>query len=119
MQIAGLLLIGVLAGVFAGMFGIGGGLIIVPALALLYGMKQHAAVGTSLGALLLPVGALSAWVYWRNGNVNVKYSVLLAAGLLVGAFVGAKLVEPVSDLTLRRMFGAFLLIISVRMLWGK
>ena len=119
MQIAGLLLIGVLAGVFAGMFGIGGGLIIVPALALLYGMKQHAAVGTSLGALLLPVGALSAWVYWKNGNVNVKYSVLLAAGLLVGAFVGAKLVEPVSDLTLRRMFGAFLLIVSVRMLWGK
>ena len=119
MQIAGLLLIGVLAGVFAGMFGIGGGLIIVPALALLYGMKQHAAVGTSLGALLLPVGALSAWVYWKNGNVNVKYSVLLAAGLLVGAFVGAKLVEPVSDVTLRRMFGAFLLIVSVRMLWAK
>ena len=119
MQIAGLLLIGVLAGVFAGMFGIGGGLIIVPALAVLYGMKQHAAVGTSLGALLLPVGALSAWVYWKNGNVNVKYSVLLAAGLLVGAFVGAKLVEPVSDVTLRRMFGAFLLIVSVRMLWGK
>ena len=119
MQVVGLLLVGTLAGVFAGMFGIGGGLIIVPALALLYGMKQHAAVGTSLGALLLPVGALSAWVYWRNGNVNVKYSVLLAAGLLVGAFVGAKLVEPISDLTLRRMFGAFLLIVSVRMLWGK
>ena len=119
MQVVGLLLVGTLAGVFAGMFGIGGGLIIVPALALLYGMKPHAAVGTSLGALLLPVGALSAWVYWRNGNVNVKYSVLLAAGLLVGAFVGAKLVEPVSDLTLRRMFGAFLLIVSVRMLWAK
>ena len=119
MQVVGLLLVGTLAGVFAGMFGIGGGLIIVPALALLYGMKQHAAVGTSLGALLLPVGALSAWVYWRNGNVNVKYSVLLAAGLLGGAFVGAKLVEPVSDLTLRRMFGAFLMIVSVRMLWGK
>ena len=119
MQVVGLLLVGTLAGVFAGMFGIGGGLIIVPALPLLYGMKQHAAVGTSLGALLLPVGALSAWVYWRNGNVNVKYSVLLAAGLLVGAFVGAKLVEPVSDLTLRRMFGAFLLIVSVRMLWAK
>jgi hypothetical protein len=82
-------------------------------------MKQHAAVGTSLGALLLPVGALSAWVYWKNGNVNLKYSVLLAAGLLVGAFLGAKLVEPVSDLTLRRMFGAFLLVVSVRMLWGK
>ena len=119
MQVVGLLMIGMLAGVFAGMFGIGGGLIIVPALALLYGMKQHAAVGTSLGALLLPVGALSAWVYWRNGQLNVKYSALLAAGLLVGAFLGAKLVEPVSDLTLRRLFGAFLLIVSVRMLWGR
>jgi uncharacterized protein len=119
MQLAGLVTIGVLAGVFSGMFGIGGGLIIVPALALLYGMKQHAAVGTSLGALLLPVGALSAWVYWKNGNLNIKYSALLAAGLLVGAFVGAKLVEPVSDLTLRRMFGVFLLIVSARMLWGK
>ena len=119
MQVVGLLMIGVLAGVFSGMFGIGGGLIIVPALALLYGMKQHAAVGTSLGALLLPVGALSAWVYWKNGQLNAKYSALLAAGLLVGAFVGAKLVEPVSDLTLRRMFGAFLLIVSVRLLWGR
>lgn len=116
---AGLVLVGMIAGVFAGMFGIGGGLIVVPALVLLYGMKQHAAVGTSLGALLLPVGAIGAWVYWKNGNVNLRYSALLAAGLLVGAFLGAKLVEPVSDLALRRMFGAFLLVVSVKMLWGK
>ena len=119
MQTAGLVLIGVLAGVFAGMFGIGGGLIIVPALALLYGMRQHEAVGTSLGALLLPVGAWAAWVYWKAGNLNIKYSALLAVGLLCGAFVGAKLVEPVSDLALRRMFGVFLLVVSVRMLWVK
>ena len=76
----GLVLVGALAGVFAGMFGIGGGLIIVPALAVLYGMKQHEAVGTSLGALLLPVGALSAWVYWKNGKLNVKYSALHRRG---------------------------------------
>ena len=119
MQIAGLVLIGAAAGVLAGMFGIGGGLIIVPALVILFGFKQHAAVGTSLGALLLPVGAIGAWVYWKNGNVNLRYSALLAAGLLVGAFLGAKLVEPVSDLALRRMFGVFLLVVSVRMLWGK
>jgi hypothetical protein len=119
MQSAGLLLIGLAAGVLAGMFGIGGGLIIVPALAILYGMKQHEAVGTSLGALLLPVGALSAWVYWKNGNLNVGFSALLAVGLLAGGYVGAKLVEPVSDLVLRRMFGAFLLVVSAKMLWGK
>jgi uncharacterized membrane protein YfcA len=119
MQSLGLILVGVLAGVFAGMFGIGGGLVIVPALAILYGMRQHAAVGTSLGALLLPVGALSAWVYWRNGNLNIRYSMLLAVGLVLGAYLGAKLVEPVSDLTLRRMFGAFMLVVSIKMLWGK
>jgi uncharacterized membrane protein YfcA len=119
MQTLGLLAIGIVSGVAAGMFGIGGGLIIVPALVLLYKMSQHAAVGTSLGAILMPVGALAAWVYWKNGNLNVKYSLLIAAGLLVGGFLGAKLVEPVSDLTMRRLFGGFLLLVSIKMMWGR
>jgi uncharacterized membrane protein YfcA len=119
MQTLGLLAIGIVAGVAAGMFGIGGGLIIVPALVLLYKMSQHAAVGTSLGAILMPVGALAAWVYWKNGNLNVRYSLLIAAGLLVGGFLGAKLVEPVSDLTMRRLFGGFLLLVSIKMIVGK
>jgi uncharacterized membrane protein YfcA len=119
MHTAGLLMVGLGAGVLAGMFGIGGGLVIVPALALIFGMKQHAAVGTSLGALLLPVGALSAWVYWKNGNLNVGYSALIALGLFLGAYVGARLVEPVSDVTLRRMFGVFLILVSLRLIWGK
>lgn len=119
MQTLGLLAIGVLAGVCAGMFGIGGGLIIVPALVFFYGLTQHAAVGTSLGAILLPVGALSAWVYWKNGNLNVAYSALIALGLFFGAYVGARLVQPVSDLTLRRMFAGFLVLVAVRMFWQK
>ena len=119
MQSAGLLLIGGLAGVTAGMFGIGGGLIIVPALVLIYGLSQHTAVGTSLGALLLPVGALSAWVYWKNGQLNVGYSALIAVGLFFGAFIGAKLVQPVSDLTLRRLFAGFLVVVSIRLFWEK
>jgi uncharacterized membrane protein YfcA len=119
MQMLGLVAIGIVAGIAAGMFGIGGGLIIVPALVLISRISQHAAVGTSLGAILLPVGALGAWVYWKNGNLNMRYALLIAAGLLVGGFVGAKLVEPVSDLTLRRMFGGFLLLVSLRMILGK
>lgn len=119
MQTLGLLLIGALAGVCAGMFGIGGGLIIVPALVFFYGLTQHAAVGTSLGAILLPVGALSAWVYWKNGNLNVAYAVLIAVGLFLGAYIGARLVQPVSDLTLRRMFAGFLILVAVRMFWQK
>ncbi len=117
MQTVGLLAIGVLAGISAGMFGIGGGLIVVPALVFFYRLSQYAAVGTSLGALLLPVGALSAWVYWKNGNLNVGYAVLLAAGLLLGGYLGARHVEPMPDLTLRRMFGAFLFLVSIRMMW--
>ena len=119
MQAAGLILVGVAAGVCAGMFGIGGGLIIVPALVFFFGMTQHSAVGTSLGAILLPVGVLGAYVYWKNGHVNVAYAAWIAAGLIVGAFLGAKLVQPVSDLTLRRMFGVFMIIAAVKMLWGK
>ena len=119
MQTAGLLLIGVLAGVSAGMFGIGGGLIVVPALVFFCGLTQHAAVGTSLGALLLPVGALSAWVYWKNGNLNVGYAALIALGLFLGAYLGARLVQPVSDLTLRRMFAGFLVLVAVRMFWQR
>ena len=119
MQVVGLLLVGILAGVCSGMFGIGGGLIIVPALVFFYGLTQHAAVGTSLGAILLPVGALSAWVYWKNGNLNIGYSALIAVGLFLGAYFGARLVQPVSDLTLRRMFAAFLILVAVRMFWQK
>jgi hypothetical protein len=119
MHVVGLALIGIAAGICAGMFGIGGGLIIVPALVFFYGLSQHAAVGTSLGAILLPVGALSAWVYWKNGNLNVTYALLIAAGLLVGAYFGAKLVQPVSDLTLRRLFAGFLFIVSIRLFWQK
>ncbi len=119
MQMLGLLALGLAAGVCAGMFGIGGGLIIVPALVLFYGLSQHSAVGTSLGALLLPVGALSAWVYWKNGNLNVGYAALIALGLFLGAYVGARLVQPVSDLTLRRLFAGFLILVSVRMFWEK
>jgi hypothetical protein len=119
MHTLGLLAIGLAAGVSAGMFGIGGGLIIVPALVLIYGLSQHAAVGTSLGAILLPVGALSAWVYWKNGNLNVGYSALIATGLFLGAYVGARFVQPMSDLTLRRLFAGFLIIVSVRMFLQK
>ena len=58
-------------------------------------------------------------MYYRNGNLNVRYSLLIAAGLLVGAFLGAKLVQPVTDLTLRRMFGGFMFLMTIKMLWGK
>ncbi|HUQ80360.1 MAG TPA: sulfite exporter TauE/SafE family protein, partial [Gemmatimonadaceae bacterium] len=80
------ILIGVAAGVLSGLFGIGGGVVIVPALLLVARMSPLTATGTSLGALLLPVGALGAWEYYRKGQLDLRVSLLLALGLFVGAF---------------------------------
>jgi uncharacterized protein len=110
--------IGLVAGVVSGFFGIGGAVVIVPSLLLLVRLEPHMASGTSLAALLLPVGLLGAAEYYRRGQVNIPYAVIIAAGLFVGALVGAKFAGSVSGPTLQRAFGAFLLLVSVRLLVG-
>jgi len=111
-----LLGIGLAAGVLSGLFGIGGGVIIVPALLVFARMTPAAATGTSLGALLLPVGALGAWEYYRNGNLDVRSALLLAVGLFFGAYGGAKLNQVLSPVQAKRAFAVFLMVIAVR-LW--
>ena len=111
--------IGVIAGVASGLFGVGGAIVMIPALVMLLKMSQHAANGTSLAALLLPVGLLGVAEYYRRGEVNVPYAILLALGLFIGAWLGAKLAGGVSDLALRRAFGVFLLLAAGRLLLGR
>lgn len=111
-------LIGLVGGVVSGLFGIGGAIVIVPALVLLVKVPQHTASGTSLAALLLPVGLLGAIEYYRRGQVNLPYAGLIAAGLFVGAFVGAHLAGGLSDVVMRRAFGGFLLLIAAKLLVG-
>jgi uncharacterized membrane protein YfcA len=111
-----LLLIGLVAGVFAGMFGIGGGLVIVPALLFIVKMKELEAIGTSLAALIPPVGLLGAFEYYRNGYMNMRYAMLIALGLFVGAYFGAKIVIGLPPSTIRRLYAGFLLVIATRML---
>src|SRR5438552_18285 len=84
-----LLLIGFVAGIAGGMFGIGGGAIMVPAMVLLLHMDQKFSTGTSIAAQILPIGILGAVVYYRPGNISIKYAVLIALGLLVGNLLGA------------------------------
>src|SRR2546426_11386954 len=98
-------LLGLVAGVVSGLFGIGGAIVIIPGLVLLAKLPQHTANGTSLAALLLPVGILGVLEYNRRGQVNFGYAAIIAAGLLIGAFVGAKLAGPVSEGARRRAFG--------------
>lgn len=116
--ILSLLGIGLGAGVLSGMFGIGGGIIIVPALMLVARLAPHAATGTSLGALLLPVGALGAWTYWKSGNLDVRMSLLVAIGLLFGAWLGARLALQLPPLVLKRTFAAFLVLVAARLWWS-
>jgi uncharacterized membrane protein YfcA len=111
--------LGLAAGVLSGLFGVGGGLIIVPVLILVLKMDVRSAAGTSLAALLLPVGALGAYTYWRDGHVQVLYASLLALGLFVGAFLGANLALQLPTGVLERALGAILVATGVRLLiWG-
>ena len=113
-----LLLVGLAAGVAGGMFGIGGGAIMVPAMVLLIGMDQKFATGTSIAAQILPIGILAAIVYYRNGNVNIKYAVFIAIGLIVGNFFGALFANQpfISSETMKKLYGIFLLLIGLRYL---
>lgn len=108
--------LGLVAGVVSGLFGVGGAIVIVPGLVLLAKLPQHTAHGTSLAALLLPVGILGTLEYYKRGQVNIAFATVVAVGLLIGAYFGAKLAGTMSDVMLRRAFGVFLLVVSVRLL---
>lgn len=110
---AAMLAVGVAAGVLGGLFGIGGGLVIVPALVLLVGLNQKTATGTSLFALLWPVGALGVWEYWRRGEMRGDLGTWIAIGLVGGIFLGAKLTAPLSPATMKRAYGVFLIVIGI------
>ena len=110
--------VGIVAGVLAGMFGIGGGIVIGPALILLAKFQPQVATGTSLGALLLPVGALGAWEYWRRGNLNIAAALWIALGLFLGAWFGARIAQALSGPQLQKAFAIFLVLIAIRV-WVK
>ena len=109
-------LLGLVAGMVSGLFGVGGAIVIIPGLVLLAKLPQHTAHGTSLAALLLPVGLLGALEYYKRGQVNVAFAAVVAVGLLIGAYFGARLAGTMSDVMLRKAFGIFLLVVSVKLL---
>lgn len=111
--------LGVLAGVFSGLIGIGGGVIIVPALVFLFGFSQHQAQGTTLALLVPPIGILAAWTYYTQGYVDVKVAALICLGFFFGGLLGAKLATSLSNAVLEKVFGVALLLIAVKMILAK
>jgi len=108
---------GVLAGTLAGMFGIGGATIIIPALVYFLGLNQHQAQGTAIAALLPPVGLLAALRYYYAGNVIINIALWTSLGFFAGGLMGGVIAQPIPDLLLRRLFAVYLIAIAIKMLF--
>jgi hypothetical protein len=114
-----MLLVGLVVGMVSGVVGIGGGILFVPALVWLAGMDQHRAQGTSLGALLAPVGILAFLEYYRKGNADLRVAALLAAGFLVGGYFGAVGAQHIPEIWLRRIFAVTLIAVGGLMFFSQ
>ncbi|MBI5444963.1 MAG: TSUP family transporter [Deltaproteobacteria bacterium] len=112
-------LLGVLAGTVSGLIGIGGAVIIIPALVWLLGFTQHQAQGTALALMVPPIGLLAAWTYYKAGYVDVKAALLICAGFFVGGLLGGKLAVALPAAALRRAFGVVIFLMSLRMIFGR
>jgi len=110
-------LVGLIGGVFSGLFGIGGGAVMIPALMFFLGMTQHQAQGTCLAILLPPIGILAVLRYYQAGHVNFIVALFVALGFIFGAYLGADAVQGVTGQTLSRGFGAFLILLGMKMVF--
>ncbi|TXC81787.1 sulfite exporter TauE/SafE family protein [Luteibaculum oceani] len=114
-----LALIGVVAGILSGFVGIGGGILIVPALVFLLGLTQHQAQGTSLALMLPPIGIMAVYNYYKADSVNWKYALVIAVCFVLGGYLGSKLSLALSPQKVKRIFGVFMLLVALKMIFSK
>ena len=114
-----LIVIGTITGVMAGMLGIGGAIIMIPALVFLLGISQQTAQGTSLAVMLPPIGIIAAYNYYKAGQVNIRFAIILAVFFLVGSYFGSKLALNIPQPVLKKIFGILLLLVAAKMLLSK
>jgi uncharacterized membrane protein YfcA len=111
-----LIVLGLVSGALAGILGVGGGVIIVPALIYFFHFSQKTAQGTTLALLVPPIGILAAYAYYRAGHVDIKAAILIIFGFLAGSFLSAHFANNINEVYLTRIFGAFLLLVALKML---
>lgn len=114
-----LILTGLVTGAFAGMMGLGGGLILIPALVFVFGFTQQQANGTSLAVMLPPIGMFAAYNYYKAGQVNLKYALILAATFMIGSYFTSAWATKIPEATLRKIFSIFLFLVAIRMFFSK
>ena len=111
-----LIAIGLVGGFIAGSLGVGGGIIIVPALIFILGLTQHQAQGTSLAMMLAPIGILAALNYYREGYVNIGYALVLMAVFILGGYLGSLFAIHLPATALKKIFGILMLVVGLRMI---
>ena len=114
-----LLVIGLMAGILSGMIGVGGGIIIVPALVYFMSASQYQAQGTSLAVLLLPVGIFAVINYYKAGYVDIKMTLFIALSFLLGGYIGSKIAISLDQNMVKKIFGGFMIIVALKMILGK
>ncbi len=113
------IILGLIAGTLSGLIGIGGGIIIIPALVLLFGFSQHAAQGTTLALMVPPVGILAAWTYYKQGHVDLNVAILICLGFFFGGLIGARFATALPSIVLEKIFGVSLLLVALKMIFAK
>lgn len=114
-----LLIIGLAAGILSGIAGVGGGVIVIPALVFAMGLTQFEAQGTSLAMMIPPIGIMAAYNYYQNGFINWKYALVLAVFFIIGGYLGSKFILNVPEGFVKKGFAVFIILIGLRMLLGK
>lgn len=114
-----LILIGLVAGIFSGMIGIGGAIVIIPSLIFMLGMNQYEAQGTSLAVMLPPIGLLAAYNYYKAGALNWKYALIIATAFLIGGYFGSKFALQIPQIILRKVLAVILILIALKLLLPK
>ena len=113
------LVLGLTAGTLSGLFGIGGGIILIPALVFLVGLSQHDAQGTTLAIMLLPIGLLAVMKYYQSGHVHFYIAAFICIGFLIGGLIGANMAVALPNLVLKKAFGIFLMVVALYTIFSK